>query len=106
MTGPSEAKEILVFRRSGLRLAAWRAVVLLFWTFAALFALAFGIALFQSWSFDKIFFLAAVALLVYASARTALGIGSWVRGFRVHYLALGEEGVSFHLTDTREVRVR
>src|ERR1700676_1428018 len=105
MTAPSEAKETLVFRRAGLRLAAWRAVVLLFWTFAAVFALAFGIALFQPWSFDKIFFLAAVALLVYATARSALGMHSWVRGFRAHYLALGDEGVRFHFSDAGEVRL-
>jgi hypothetical protein len=97
----------MTFRRGGWALVPWYLYVVLGWCFAALFMLAFVVAvrLPDRWDVERAFTTAMIGLLVYPSVRMALGGLAWIRGFRRHYLTTAEDGVRFRLPGTEEVRL-
>jgi hypothetical protein len=95
----------MLFRRGKLRMAAWYLTLAIFWGFAGLFAVAFVAGCFplHSWNLEKAWVLLLIGVVAYSSARAALGMRSWIRGFRAGFLELNEQGIRFSFAQSAEV---
>ena len=88
-------------------MAGWYLILLAFWMMTAtlVFAFVVCVVVVKPWNVEKVAFLAALALLIYYSARPALSYRRRVRNFRINFLALDHRGVRFRLTGVPQVHL-
>lgn len=97
----------MVYRRGKLRMAGWRLMLAVFWSMAALLAIALFAECFvlHGWDAGRAGVTLATGVLTFAAVKAALGLHAWIRPFWTNLLEIDETGVLLRILGQSDMRV-